>query len=278
MSCYYVLHFPEGKMKAVTFSYDDGMDSDIRLCEIFKKNGLKATFNLNGALLTGLEGINARKLSENEAKELYADPLFEVACHAYTHPYLEKCDPAVALNELVSDRLKLESLFGCEVHGMAYPMGTYSDSVIECCRTAGIYYSRTTKSTLDFKLPTEWLAWHPTCHHANKEIFNLADKFLNEPLNPKDPAKLFYIWGHSYEFNMRNDWERMEELCELLGGHDDVWYATNMEIYRYCRSFSRLKYSADGKIIYNPTAVKIWLRDGIRGEVFSIEPGETVKR
>ena len=92
MSCYYVLHFPEGKMKAVTFSYDDGVDSDIRLCEIFKKNGLKATFNLNGALLTGLEGINARKLSENEAKELYADQLFEVACHAYTHPYLEKCD------------------------------------------------------------------------------------------------------------------------------------------------------------------------------------------
>lgn len=278
MSCYYTLHFPEGKMKALTFSYDDGVESDIRLMEIFKKNGLKGTFNLNGGLMDGTASTYSRRLLENECKTVYADPDFEVACHAYTHPYLEKCDPAVCLDEIVSDRLKLESLFGCEVHGMAYPFGTYNDTVLDCCRTAGIYYNRTTKSHLGFGLPTEWLTWHPTCHHANEKIFELAEKFLNQPVTPKEPARLFYIWGHSYEFNQRNDWERMEQLCELLGGHDDVWYATNMEIYRYCRSFSRLKYSADGKTIYNPTADKLWLRDGVKGDVFSINPGETVKR
>ena len=278
MSCYYTLHFPEGKMKALTFSYDDGVESDIRLMEIFKKNGLKGTFNLNGGLMDGTASTYSRRLLENECKTVYADPDFEVACHAYTHPYLEKCDPAVCLDEIVSDRLKLESLFGCEVHGMAYPFGTYNDTVLDCCRTAGIYYNRTTKSHLGFGLPTEWLTWHPTCHHVNPEIFNLAEKFLNQPMTPKEPARLFYIWGHSYEFNQRNDWDRMEQLCELLGGHDDVWYATNIEIYRYCRSFSRLKYSADGKTIYNPTADKLWLRDGVNGDVFTIEPGETVNR
>lgn len=278
MSCYYTLHFPEGKMKALTFSYDDGVESDIRLMEIFKKNGLKGTFNLNGGLMDGTAGTYSRRLREDECKTVYADPDFEVACHAYTHPYLEKCDPAVCLDELISDRMKLESLFDCEVHGMAYPFGTYNDTVLDCCRAAGIYYNRTTKSHLGFGLPTEWLTWHPTCHHVNSEIFNLAEKFLNQPMTPKEPARLFYIWGHSYEFNQRNDWDRMEQLCELLGGHDDVWYATNMEIYRYCRSFSRLKYSADGKTIYNPTADKLWLRDGVNGDMFTIEPGETVNR
>ncbi|MBO5745756.1 MAG: polysaccharide deacetylase family protein [Clostridia bacterium] len=274
---YYKMIFPDGKVKALTFSYDDGVDADIRLIEIFKKNGLKGTFNLNGGLLTGEQGKNARKLSEDEAKELYADPDFEVACHTYTHPFLEKCDPAVALREIVTDRLKLESLFGCEVHGMAYPFGTYSNTVLDVCRMAGIYYSRSVKSTLNFDLPTEWLTWHPTCHHINSEIFNLADKFLNEKPGAKENPWLFYVWGHSYEFNQRNDWDRMEQICEKVSGHDDVWYATNMEIYRYCRAFKRLQYSADGEIVHNPTSTEIWLCDR-RGNAFSIAPGETVKR
>ena len=36
-----------GKMKAVTFSYDDGVMQDVRLIEILDKYNLKATFNLN---------------------------------------------------------------------------------------------------------------------------------------------------------------------------------------------------------------------------------------
>ena len=39
--------FPGGKHKALTFSYDDGRIFDKRLIEIFNKNGMKGTFNLN---------------------------------------------------------------------------------------------------------------------------------------------------------------------------------------------------------------------------------------
>ena len=38
----------QGKMKALTFSYDDGVTQDARLIEIFNKYGLKATFNQIG--------------------------------------------------------------------------------------------------------------------------------------------------------------------------------------------------------------------------------------
>ena len=44
-----------GKKKAVTFSFDDGVTQDIRTIEILNKYGLKATFNLNSGLL-GLGG------------------------------------------------------------------------------------------------------------------------------------------------------------------------------------------------------------------------------
>jgi peptidoglycan/xylan/chitin deacetylase (PgdA/CDA1 family) len=36
-----------GKKKAITFSFDDGVLQDIRTIEILDKYGLKATFNLN---------------------------------------------------------------------------------------------------------------------------------------------------------------------------------------------------------------------------------------
>ena len=41
------MRFPGGKLKALTFSYDDGVEQDVRLIEIFKKYGLRGTFNLN---------------------------------------------------------------------------------------------------------------------------------------------------------------------------------------------------------------------------------------
>ena len=43
----------DGKMKALTFSYDDGVLQDRRLIEIFNKYGLKATFNLNSGFFGG---------------------------------------------------------------------------------------------------------------------------------------------------------------------------------------------------------------------------------
>lgn len=41
----------DGKMKAVTFRYDDGVTQDIRLIEMLDRYGPKATFNLNSELL-----------------------------------------------------------------------------------------------------------------------------------------------------------------------------------------------------------------------------------
>ena len=45
--------FPEGKFKALTFSYDDGNVADRRLVEIFNRYGMKGTFNLCSFHLTG---------------------------------------------------------------------------------------------------------------------------------------------------------------------------------------------------------------------------------
>lgn len=269
------IRFPEGKFKALTFSYDDGTAYDIKLCEVFKKHNLKATFNLNGGLFPKTPGATLRsRITEEQAKQLYNSKFFEVACHGFTHPTLDKCDPALALNQMVSDRLKLENMFGCEIHGMAYPNGGYNDDVVEILKTAGIYYSRTVKSHCKFSLPENWLTWHPTCHHKNPKLNELADEFLSAN-NPRRDPLLFNVWGHSYEFGDDNNWDVIEKFAEKMSNRDDIWYATNIEIYLYCRSFSRLQYSADGTIVYNPTSTELWFKD-IKGDTYNIKPGETI--
>ena len=46
--------YPDGKKRALTFSYDDGSANDRRLVEIFNKFGMKGTFHLNsGHLMRG---------------------------------------------------------------------------------------------------------------------------------------------------------------------------------------------------------------------------------
>lgn len=48
---YCFLRFPEGKFKAVTLSYDDGVHADIRFAGILDKYGMKGTFNINSGFL-----------------------------------------------------------------------------------------------------------------------------------------------------------------------------------------------------------------------------------
>ena len=55
------MRFPGGRDKALTFSYDDGVKGDIHLLELFKKYGVKGTFNLN----SGLMGVGRRMSRED---------------------------------------------------------------------------------------------------------------------------------------------------------------------------------------------------------------------
>ena len=40
-------YWKDGKKKALTMSYDDGQIADLRLLDIFNKNGIRGTFPLN---------------------------------------------------------------------------------------------------------------------------------------------------------------------------------------------------------------------------------------
>ena len=212
----------QGKRKALTFSYDDGVFQDERLAELFNRFQVKCTFNINSALLGDVKG---RCMTLEKARGVYKG--HEVAVHTLTHPHLEKLSRDDILAEVLGDKKALSAMFGAEARGMAYPYGTYSNQVVDALRECGIAYSRTVKSTHGFDLPREPLLLNPTCHHDDPDIFELAEAFLKDD---GERPLLFYIWGHSYEFDQKDNWHRMEELLKLLAGHADVFYGTNSEV------------------------------------------------
>lgn len=272
------MRFPGGKLKALTFSYDDGVEQDVKLIEIFKKHGLRATFNLNSGQYApeGMkwpEGQIHRRMSESRVSELYAQDGIEVAVHGSTHPWLDHMPQNMCTKDLMDDREKLEQQFGTIVRGMAYPFGTYNDTVVESMRSVGIVYSRTVHSTHAFDMPSDWMRLPATCHHNDPELMILAHRFLED--SSWGRPWMFYLWGHSYEFEERNNWQVMEEFCDLMAGRDDIWYATNIEIYDYQDAFKRLLFSMDGRVVKNPTAYELWFF--LNGKEYSVAPGETLR-
>ena len=277
------MRFPGGKKKALTFSYDDGVEQDIRLMEILNRNGLKATFNINGCRFeqdeyTYEEGRIHRPMGRKQALEVYGGELgknHEIAIHSYSHPYLDHMPRAVATAEIIKDRECLEGMFGRVIRGCAYPMGTYSDMTVEVLRACEIAYARTIESTWSFRLPQNWLKMPATCHHDDARLFDLMETFLNKQPSPREQVWLFYVWGHAYEFERENNWERIETFCEKVGGKEDVWYATNIEIYDYVQAYNALQFSADFRLVRNPSAIPVYFDVG--GCCAVVQPGETLR-
>ncbi|MBR6557573.1 MAG: polysaccharide deacetylase family protein [Clostridia bacterium] len=257
--------FPGGVSRCLTMSYDDGRKEDVRLVEIFNKNGIKGTFHLNSGFF-----CRDNVISFEDVKDLYKG--HEVSCHMATHPWPTIIPETAKLAEIYEDRKALEKACGYPVRGMSYPYGNFDDETIKVIKNTGIEYSRTVHSTNNFDIPEDFLRWDPTCHHRH-DIVDKIPVFL-------DPGRdshynLFYVWGHSYEFSHNNNWELIEEFCAKISGLENVWYATNIEIVDYINATKSLRMSLELDSFYNPSAISVWLT--VDGQTLEIPAGTTVK-
>ena len=282
---YRFLRFPEGKFKAVTFSYDDGVKFDIRLSEIFNKYGMKGTFNINS---DRFERDMTKFTTLEEIKEHILDRGHEVAVHGEHHIAPGVARPVDAVRDVLNCREFLEEKFDRIIRGMAYPdcgvrrfhNGQNYERVREILKDLGIVYARTLGGDNNaFTLPTDWYEWIPTIHHNNPQALEWAECFVNLDEASTKTAnrhpRLFYVWGHSYEFNNNENWHVIENICQKLAGRADIWYATNIEIWEYCHAYDSLVWNARGDLVYNPTQTTVWFDMDAR--LYSVAPGQTLK-
>ncbi len=279
---YVFMCYPGGVRKAVTFSYDDGSKDDLRLIEIFNKNNLKGTFNLNSDRL-----LNGNGITVSDAK-MMLDTGHEIAVHGKYHKANGISRPIDGIRDVLTCRDELENALGQIIRGMAYPdtgitnfaNGTDYKTVREYLKNLGIVYSRTLGGDNNrFELPSDWYSWMPSFHHNNPDADAIIDEFLSIDLEDNYHAmrhpRLLYIWGHSFEFTANDNWALIENMCAKIGGRDDIWYATNIEIYNYVNAYNSLILSADGKTVYNPTLYTLWFAEG--NKRYFVEPGKTIR-
>lgn len=263
-----------GRSKALTFSYDDGAHADRRIMDILDRYGMRATFHNNSASPEVLAGLHPELLTLSEMKAVYAGRVHEVCMHGRTHPFLNRLHSVEIVDELLSDRRSIEGALGRVACGFSYPFGQYNGEVIAALRAVGILYARTTRSTEEFRFPENWYEWHPTCHQKSPKIFALCERFLADPVRFPSENMLFYIWGHGSEYQSEEDWAHLERLCQTLHRPDEIWYATNIEIYEYVEAYRHLVLSADLSRVYNPTATDVWVWE--KGKTYVVPSGGTV--
>ena len=261
--------YPQGKRKALTFSYDDGQSFDGRLAELLRSHGMKGTFHLNSGRL-GLRRGDEVYISREEVKEVYAG--HEVACHGVEHRNLPTITRQQVILEIQEDRKVLEEVTGGLVQGMSYAFGNYNQEIMDIAKALGIKYSRTIQDTKNFFLPSDFMAWHPTCHHDNG-LLELADSFIDVAGYYELPV--MYVWGHSFEFGRTGDWSIIEAFVDKMAGQENIWYATNMEIYTYIQAVRQQEFSADGLTMYNPTAVSVWV--STKQGLAEVKPLQSIK-
>ncbi len=233
---------PDIKNKAVTLSFDDGVTQDIRFIEILNKYNIKSTFNLNSGMLGAefeleVKGkrVNHANIALEDVRRVYDG--HEVAGHTVTHPFLPDLKEEEIITQVENDRIALSEIVGYEVTGFAYPGGgvNFNRRVADVIRDhTGIQYARTTKNTFGFEKQTDLYVFEPTARPTADfdEFFRITEKFLT--LESSSPA-LFYVWGHTYEFDADNSWDRFEEWCRLISSDKSIFFGTNKEVFERLR-------------------------------------------
>lgn len=233
--------------KYFTLSFDDGVIQDRRVMDILRKYGAYcATFNINTALC-GLDNsefiqwayrcpsLTHIRFTEDDIKGGIYDG-FELAVHTLHHPSLKAYDsePENIKSEICGDAQNIERLCGTFPIGMAWPGGDadYTDITVKhVYENTPIRYARGSTSTYDFRLPGGFLKWYPTCSFFDSRTRELTEKFLKA--QPTEDM-LFYVWAHSYEFDLPNarSYEEFEEFIKTVTSAEDVVLVTNAEFYQ----------------------------------------------
>jgi peptidoglycan/xylan/chitin deacetylase (PgdA/CDA1 family) len=204
--------------------WDDGVTSDIRLCEILRRAGARASFNLNPGLHENIRSgfwryqdtNEVRRLSKAELPSVYEG--FTIANHSVTHPWPTRIPPQEWRKEVNDGRKQLQDLFGQEILGFAYPFGDVNPIVAEIVREAGHVYARTCANATPCFPPGDPMLFAADCHHAEPDFWKRYE------LAKAAGSPAFYFWGHSYEFLTDADWQSFEhKLARFNADPDAVW-------------------------------------------------------
>ena len=218
--------------KIVVLTFDDGTVYDKGFVEMLNRLGIPATFNLNSGLedfvwhYEDRHPIHRLKLWEN--RDLYTG--HEVASHTLTHPYLTGLSENQLLHEVGEDCWNLSRIFNIEgLLGFGVPFDQCTEREIGILRESGLVrYIRLSEFREDFSLPED------PFHIRINALYNDPDVWakLKAFRDSKEEVAVFVLCGHSYEFEVCEQWGMMEDLLETLRNIPGVEFMTTMDLVK----------------------------------------------
>src|SRR5437667_4672077 len=227
----------------VTTSWDDGHRFDVKLATLLKKYRIKGTFYISPK---NSEYYREQLLSEKEIKQLDKD--FEIGAHTMTHANLARVDKNKMRKEISESKNYLEKLLGKKVTSFCYPYGAYRNETKKIVKEVGFKLARTTKR---FKLNSSDNFELNTSIHAYNHITDLLKITKFSKFNPIKIIKYlnwenlaramfddiykkggtFHLWGHSWEIDKNQDWEKLERLLKYISKKKNILHKENRELF-----------------------------------------------
>ena len=202
--------------KIFLLSFDDGTVWDKRFVELLNRYNIPCTFNLNSGLedfVWEFEGKPVRRQKLADTVEQYRG--HEVASHSLHHHWLNSLTPPQLRREVEDDAKTLKQIFGLQEMGFGVPFTACGEREINIIRKF-VRYIRLSEFTDSFALPKD--EYHIPIHglYNDSDIREKISTFAKNNL----PVSLFVMAGHSYEFEMLDHWDYIEELLRYIQSFD----------------------------------------------------------
>lgn len=206
-------------MKIVSLSFDDGTIYDLRFIELLNKYNIRATLNLNSELenfVWYFGDTPIERLKLNEVVRKYDG--HEVCSHSLTHPYFSSLSKEEIIRQVKEDCENLSKIFNRDINAFAFPFHDQTEEHIQILKeNLNLNYIRYSYFEESY-LPKDRYHIPLNALYNDNDLYEKLEKFKNNDLD----NSLFVIAGHSYEFEVRNEWERIEELLKYLSSNKDI--------------------------------------------------------
>jgi len=244
----------------VTTSWDDGHILDKRVVKLLDKFKLKGTFyipktNIINLLEDGSKsllreiGLNTGSLTEKDIIKIGEN--HEIGAHTLTHPKLSTLSAEDAKKEIVDSKKHLEDILGYKIKMFCYPYGDYNANVKEIVRNTGFLGARTVEMGITgfpedfFEFGTTIQAFprsvtiklHKTYALPQKFIFSWESQVKRFFRRVLKRGGIFHIWGHSWEIEIFDMWDRLEDIFEYISNRENVMYLSNGECLENLKNF-----------------------------------------
>ena len=216
--------------KYFLLSFDDGTVYDRRFVELLNRYGIRGTFNLNSGLEDFVwyyeDRFPVRRQILSEVGDLYRN--HEIASHSLHHHWLNSLTPPQISREIGEDCERLKQIFGLERIGFGVPFTACGQREIRIIRKF-VRYIRLSEFAETFAIPRD--PYHIPIHalYNDADVREKITRFAESDL--KDA--LFVMAGHSYELEVLDHWEYMEDLLGFISGFG-FENLTTMEFVNKC--------------------------------------------